>query len=292
MADATVPSFSIGTSQPSAIRMAGAYGTFAASGMQHDPYSVTEVKHRGEVVYQHKKVNKRAFDNIIADNVTDVLKNVVEHGTGTPAKLPGRDVAGKTGTTDDNKSAWFVGYTPQLSTAISMYRLDDNEKHKNREFEKMYGTGGEKSIHGASFPAQIWHDYMADALKGADALTFPKPEPWGETLYGGGAPSPKPTIEPSETPSTTPSTTPSMTPSSPTPKPSGTCRPWDRNCQNSSGGNNGGNNGGDNGGNSVIGGAGGSPTPTDGATPPDTSSGGGGNGHGNGNGGFFGGSTG
>ncbi|MFI6059517.1 transglycosylase domain-containing protein [Streptomyces sp. NPDC051286] len=291
MADATVPSFSIGTSQPSAIRMAGAYGTFANSGMQHDPYSVEEVKHRGEVVYQHKKVNKRAFDNIIADNVTDVLKNVVEHGTGTPAKLPGRDVAGKTGTTDENKSAWFVGYTPQLSTAISMYRLDDNEKHKNRQFEKMFGTGGEEKIHGASFPAQIWHDYMADALEGEDVLTFPKPEPWGETLYGGGAPSPKPTIEPSETASTTPSTTPSKTPSSPTPNPSDSCRPWDRNCQNSSGGNNGGNNGGDTGGNSAIGGGGGSPTPTDGTTSPDTSSGGGGNGHGNGNGtgGFFGG---
>ncbi|MEV7233044.1 transglycosylase domain-containing protein [Streptomyces sp. NPDC051020] len=272
MADSTVPSFSIGTSQPSAIRMAGAYGTFADSGMQHDPYSVEEVKYRGDIIYQHKKVPKRAFDNAVADNVTDVLKNVVEHGTGTPAKLPGRDVAGKTGTTDDNKSAWFVGYTPQLSTAISMFRYDDNEKHKNRKFEKMYGTGGEKTIHGASFPAQIWHDYMADALEGEDVIPFPKPEPWGETVYGGGAPSPKPTIEPSETPSTTPSTTPSMTPFSPTPDPSGSCRPWDRNCQNSSGGN------------SAVSGGGGSPTPTDGTTSPGTPSGGGGNGNGNGNG--------
>ncbi|MFE7324540.1 transglycosylase domain-containing protein [Streptomyces sp. NPDC057565] len=284
MADATVPSFSIGTSQPSAIRMAGAYGTFATSGMQHDPYSVTEVKHRGEVIYQHKKVNKRAFSNIIADNVTDVLKNVVEHGTGTPAKLPGRDVAGKTGTTDDNKSAWFVGYTPQLSTAISMYRLDDNEKHKNREFEKMYGTGGEQTIHGASFPAQIWHDYMADALEGTDVLTFPKPEPWGETLYGGGAksPSPTPSIVPSQTPSGRPSKSPSMTPSSPTPDPSGSCGAWDWNCGNG------------NGGNSAGAGGGGTPTPTDGTTSPGTSTGGGGNGNGNGNGngGFFGGTTG
>lgn len=284
MADSTVPSFSIGTSQPSAIRMAGAYGTFATSGMQNDPYSVSKAKYRGETIYQHKKASKRAFDNIIADNVTDVLKNVVEHGTGTPAQLPGRDVAGKTGTTDENKSAWFVGYTPQLSTAISMFRYDDNEKHKNRKFEKMYGTGGEKTIHGASFPAQIWHDYMADALKGTDALTFPKPEPWGETLYGGGAksPSPTPSTVPSQTPSSTPSTTPSMTPSSPTPDPSGSCGAWDWNCQNS------------NGGNSAGSGGGGSPTPTDGTTSPVTSSGGGGNGNGNGNGNgsLFGGSTG
>ncbi|MGY3681361.1 membrane peptidoglycan carboxypeptidase [Streptomyces sp. TE33382] len=106
MANATVPSFSIGTSSPSAIRMAGAYATFATSGQQNEPFSVTEVKKKkGKAIYRHQKKPKRAFDPVIADNVTDVLKNVVENGTGTPAQLPGRDVAGKTGTTDGNKSA-------------------------------------------------------------------------------------------------------------------------------------------------------------------------------------------
>lgn len=290
MADSTVPSFSIGTSQPSAIRMAGAYGTFATSGMQRDPYSVEEVKLRGEVIYQHKKVNKRAFDPAIADNVTDVLKNVVEKGTGTPAQLPGRDVAGKTGTTDDNKSAWFVGYTPQLSTAISMYRLDDNEKHKNRKFEKMYGTGGEKTIHGASFPAQIWHDYMIEALKGSTPESFPKPQPWGDTVYGGGAksPSPTPSIVPSETPSSTPSSTPSGTPSVPVPDPSNTCRAWDWNCQNSNGGTGTGGNTG-----TTDGSTGGTPDPsTDPTSSPGSTGGGNGNGNGNGNGSIFGGPAG
>lgn len=90
MADATVPSFSIGTSSPSAIRMAGSYATFATSGQQNDTYSVTEVKQGGEVVFQHRKKPKRAFSPDIADNVTDVLKNVVENGTGTagPAGRP------------------------------------------------------------------------------------------------------------------------------------------------------------------------------------------------------------
>ncbi|WP_078879117.1 transglycosylase domain-containing protein [Streptomyces sp. NRRL B-24720] len=301
MADSTVPSFSIGTSQPSAIRMAGAYGTFATSGMQHDPYSVEEVKLRGEVIYQHKKVNKRAFDNAIADNVTDVLKNVVEKGTGTPARIPGRDVAGKTGTTDDNKSAWFVGYTRELSTAISMYRLDDNEKHKNRKFEKMYGTGGEKTIHGASFPAQIWHDYMIEALKGTTPESFPKPQPWGDTVYGGGAksPSPTPSDVPSETPSSTPSSTPSTTPSVPTPDPSNSCGAWDWNCQNNNGGTNSGT---DTGGGTTTGttdgGTGGTDTGTttgtsagDGGTT-DTGGNGNGNGNGNGSGNIFGGPAG
>ncbi|WP_258050275.1 transglycosylase domain-containing protein [Streptomyces finlayi] len=227
MADSNVPSFSIGTSSPSAIRMAGAYATFATSGLQREPFSVTKVLQKGAPVYQHASKRKRALDPIIADNVTDVLKNVVENGTGTPAKLPGRDVAGKTGTTDGNRSAWFVGYTPQLSTAISMFRMDDDEKNKKREFLEMYGTGGEKEIHGASFPAQIWHDFMAEAMKGQKVKNFPKPQPWGEKMYGGGAASPKPvpteTVPPTPSPEpTTPSPSPT-TPSPTTPTPTDTC---------------------------------------------------------------------
>ncbi|WP_393059279.1 transglycosylase domain-containing protein [Streptomyces sp. LN549] len=299
MANASVPSFSIGTSSPSTTSMAGAYATFAASGQQREPFSVTEVKKRGEVVYQHKVVAKSAFSNVIADNVTDVLKNVVEKGTGTPARLPGRDVAGKTGTTDDNLSAWFVGYTPQLSTAISMYRMDDDDSHKGRAFEKMYGTGGERTIHGASFPARIWHDYMAEAMEGQDKVSFPKPEPIGDTVYGGGAKSPTPTPTPMPTPTPSPSETATVTPSPttpevPTPDPTDTCSTWDVACQN----NNGGNSTGWTDGGTDTGTTDGSTSGTDagttdgtdgGASPsPDT----GGNGNGNGNGNVFGGPAG
>ncbi|MEV5578868.1 transglycosylase domain-containing protein [Streptomyces parvus] len=248
MANATVPSFSIGTSSPSAIRMAGAYATFATSGQQNDTYSVTEVKQGGVVVFQHKKKPKRAFSPMIADNVTDVLKNVVENGTGTPARLEGREVAGKTGTTDGNRSAWFVGYTPQISTAISMFRLDDDETNKKREFEKMFGTGGEEKIHGASFPASIWHDYMAGAMKGKKAIAFPEPQDPGEVVWGGGAvsPSPTPSPTPSEEPSEDPSPTPTPTPTtpSPTPTPTKTCGIFDPNCQEANGGANAGADGG------------------------------------------------
>ncbi|MFF2134341.1 transglycosylase domain-containing protein [Streptomyces sp. NPDC058193] len=265
MADANVPSFSIGTSSPSAIRMAGSYATFATSGKQREPFSVTEVKHDGAVIYQHKTETKPAFSSVVADNVTDVLKNVVEHGTGTPAKLAGRDAAGKTGTTDGNKSAWFVGYTPQLSTAVSMFRMDDDEKNKDREFLEMYGTGGEKSIHGASFPAQIWHDYMTEAVKGTKAIAFPKPEQIGETVFGGGAVSPSPTPSPTPTPSeSSASPTPSPTPSSPTPTPSETCQPLDWECRNNQ-------NGGNTNGNGTEGNTGGT---TDGGTDTGTTDGG------------------
>lgn len=291
MADSKVPSYSIGTSSPSAIRMAGAYATFATSGQKREPFSVTKVKKEGEVIYEHETVSETAFPSIIADNVTDVLKNVVEKGTGTPAQLPGRDVAGKTGTTDGNKSAWFVGYTPQLSTAVSMFRMDDNEKNKDREFLKMFGTGGEEKIHGASFPAQIWHDYMAVAMKGMPVKDFPEPQPYGETLYGGGAPSPTPT--PSPTPSQTPSSeppTPSPTPSSPSPEPTKSCGPLDWDCNNGgtdTGTTDGGDNTGTTDGNTNTGTTDGG---TDTGTTDGTTDGTNGNGNGNGtSGGFFGG---
>ncbi|MEU8677404.1 transglycosylase domain-containing protein [Streptomyces sp. NPDC048560] len=294
MADSHVPSFSIGTSSPSVIRMAGAYATFATSGLQREPFSVTKVLEKGTPVYQHESKQKRALDPIIADNVTDVLKNVVENGTGTPAKLPGRDVAGKTGTTDGNRSAWFVGYTPQLSTAISMFRLDDDEKNKEREFLKMFGTGGEEKIHGASFPAQIWHNFMATAMKGQKVKNFPKPEPWGEKMYGGGAASPTPT--PSVTASPTPSdepTTPSPAPTtpSPTPTPSNTCGMWgSEDCKDNGGANAGTDDGGTTEG--TIEGSDTSGT-TDGSdttgTTGETTDGGDNGGNGNGNGGLFGG---
>ncbi|MFJ8753778.1 transglycosylase domain-containing protein [Streptomyces sp. NPDC102441] len=236
MANSTVPSFSIGTSSPSAIRMAGAYATFATSGKQREPFSVTEVKHEGEVIYQHDTVSETGFPSVVADNVTDVLKNVVENGTGTPAQIPGRDVAGKTGTTDGNKSAWFVGYTPQISTAVSMFRMDDDATNKNRKFLEMYGTGDEEAIHGASFPAQIWHDYMTGAVKGTKVVNFPKPEPIGEKVYGGGAsPSPSPSLSvtpsPSESSEEPPPSPSASTPSSPTSSPSETCAPNDWECK-------------------------------------------------------------
>jgi membrane peptidoglycan carboxypeptidase len=269
------PSFSIGISDPSAIRMAGAYATFAASGNQNTPYSVEKVTSEKGVDFVHKKKTKEAFTPNVANNVTDVLKTVVEKGTGTNARLPGRDVAGKTGTTDGNKSAWFVGYTPQLSTAITMFRLDDDETKKNRTFLEMYGTGGQEKIHGASFPSEIWHDYMERALKGQKSIDFQTPEPIGVVVNDVPSPTPTPTPIETESPTPTPTPTPSQTLITPTPTVSESCR-FDWQCSDSGGTNNGGTDGGV------------TSTPT--ATSTDTS--GGGNTNGNGNGGLFGGSPG
>ncbi|MGW3029835.1 transglycosylase domain-containing protein [Streptomyces sp. NPDC001178] len=272
LAGTSYPSFSIGISDPSAIRMAGAYATFAASGEQRDPFSVTKVESKDGTIYTHEDKPHEAFTPKVADNVTDVLKTVVDKGTGTAAQLPGRQVAGKTGTTDGNKSAWFVGYTPQLSTSITMFRYNDDESEKNRTFLEMYGTGGQKKIHGASFPAEIWHDYMAEALKNEPVKDFPTPEPIGTIVNA--APSPTAVPTPSATlTSPSPSPTPSETLTSPAPSPSQSCKfSWQ--CTDTGGTDTGGTDGG------VT------------SSPTATETSGTGNSRGNGNGGLFGGPAG
>jgi membrane peptidoglycan carboxypeptidase len=272
------PSFAIGTSTPSAIRMADSYATFAASGKQTDPYSVTAVKTNGVDApsFTKPKPNpKEAMDPDIANNVTDVLQNVIQNGTGQNAKALGRTAAGKTGTTDKNKSAWFVGYTQQLSTSVAMFR----ENPKDHKLLSMNGTAGVDSIHGGDIPTLVWTEYMKAALKGANDPGFPKATDIGKVQDEAGAPSPTPsvTITPSQTPSDTPSPTPSETTPTPSPSASDTCQwSWSNPCN---GDTNGGNN---------TGGTDGGTTPT----PTVTDTTGSGNTRGNGNGGIFGGQTG
>ncbi|MYS91502.1 penicillin-binding protein [Streptomyces sp. SID5464] len=266
------PSFALGTSTPSAIRMADAYATFAAAGKQASPYSVTSVKFNGQEVEGFDKPRiTQAMPENVANNVTDVLENVIQNGTGKNALALGRTAAGKTGTTDENKSAWFVGYTQQLSTSVAMFREDP----KSAKLLSMNGTAGEESIHGGDTPTQVWTEYMKAALKGEPDPGFPEAERIGEIQHEVGAPSPTPTpsVEPSETATESPSATPSESPT-PSPSPSDTCGFFG--CENDGGTENGGGTGGD-----VT------PSPS----PSDTSENGG-NTRGNGNGGIFGGPAG
>ncbi|CAL9304456.1 transglycosylase domain-containing protein [Streptomyces sp. SudanB182_2057] len=262
------PSFAIGTSTPSAIRMADAYATFAASGQQTEPYSVTAVKLNGTDApsfVKPKPAPKEAMDPNIANNVTDVLENVIQNGTAKKALALGRTAAGKTGTTDENKSAWFVGYTQQLSTSVAMFR----ENPKDHRLLSMNGTANTDSIHGGDIPTQVWTDYMKAALKGQSDPGFPKATPIGTVQNQAGAPSPTPsfTPTPSRTPSATPTPTPSKTTPTPTPSASETCGfGWGDDCgENGVGGGNGGTDGGGDGiGGTDTGGTDGGtfPTPT------------------------------
>ena len=207
------PGFYIGTSTPSALRMADAYGTFADHGVHHEPYSVTKVLHAGQQLPGFRApAGARAMPASTADTVTDVLQNVVKHGTGTNALALGRPAAGKTGTTDDYKSAWFIGYTPQLSTAVAMFK----ENPKNTGLQSMAGVGGYSKVFGADMPTQIWLGYMSAALKNQPVLTFPAAPQLGKGTDENGAPSPSPTPSPSTPPS------PTSSPSAPSPTPSTT----------------------------------------------------------------------
>ncbi|MDH6544990.1 transglycosylase domain-containing protein [Streptomyces sp. SPB4] len=266
-------SFALGTSTPSAIRMADSYATFAASGTHREPYSVQTVQKDGKTLPGFGPPKEaRAMDDAVANNITKVLENVVENGTGTKAKKLGRPAAGKTGTTDQNKSAWFVGYTPQLSTSVTLFRNDPNAKGKDRKLLSMNHVGGVDSIHGGDIPAVIWTEYMREALKGTPSKDFPEAEDIGVVADAAGAPTPTPAAVPS--PSASPSTSVSPSPSMVSPSPSDggkpSCKPWKLYCDpqtaagTGNGGNgNGGNNNGGNTGGLPAGGTTGQPT-----TPP------------------------
>ncbi|MEU6993130.1 transglycosylase domain-containing protein [Streptomyces sp. NPDC046465] len=145
------PTFSIGTSTPSAIRMATAYGTFAADGIRHDPYSVTKALRDGERLPGLTPPSaSRALDPQVARQVTDALREV--------GKDLGTDVsAGRTGDQDRLKSAWFTGFTKDLSTAVTLFRLDPD----NPQLLPMSGVGGRKSQRGNVLPPRIWQEYAA-----------------------------------------------------------------------------------------------------------------------------------
>ncbi|MFI9201877.1 transglycosylase domain-containing protein [Streptomyces sp. NPDC053048] len=159
---AKVPAFSLGTSTPSAIRMAGAYATFAAKGVNAEPYSVDRLSRNGDPVEVEKPTPERALPASVAGAVDDALREAVRRGTATAAKAAGADAAGKTGTGPDNKSAWFAGYRGRTATAVSLFRIDP----KTQEPLPLDGLGGAaKTATGSTYPLDIWTAYMSRAGK-------------------------------------------------------------------------------------------------------------------------------
>ncbi|MBF9068145.1 transglycosylase domain-containing protein [Streptacidiphilus fuscans] len=214
--------FYIGTSTPSAIRMADAYATFADQGMEHEPVSVKQVTYEGTTEsWLPAETAKYAMSQQVANTVTNVLQSVVQKGTGTNAQALGRPAAGKTGTTDDYKSAWFIGYTPQLSTSVVLYKEDPVKG----QLESMAGVGGYPKVFGADMPTQVWTDYMSAALNTLPTVQFPTPQPF--TQLGSnepGMPAPSPTTQPTPTASATASAS-STASTNPSGQPSDTSSP-------------------------------------------------------------------
>lgn len=148
----------------SPLEMASAYGTIANAGLRVEPTGIARVTDEaGEVIWEPERESERAIDELVAVQASLMLHDVVETGTGTAARLPGVWAAGKTGTTQSYRDAWFTGYAENLTCGVWVgYRegqVDMTNVHGIR-------------VTGGSFPAQIWRSFMQEALaRGRTPLT-------------------------------------------------------------------------------------------------------------------------
>ncbi|QYJ14350.1 Penicillin-binding protein 2D [Rubrobacter xylanophilus DSM 9941] len=156
----------------SPLEMASAYATFAGGGVYREPYAVRSVRRvaygEGEELYGHPISGRRVLGGNQAAAVTDVLRGVVERGTASRyrdlgAEL-GRPSAGKTGTSDGFADAWYVGYTPRLSTAVWVGYPEGRRS--------MAGVHGIEEVGGETLPLDIWADYMREAVRGEPVWYF------------------------------------------------------------------------------------------------------------------------
>ena len=153
------------------LEMAAAYGAFANKGVYIKPTAIVKILDRNGNVLEDNSSDMQktqVMSEKTAYEMTSMLEGVIARGTGTAASI-GRPAAGKTGTTDDNHDAWFIGYTPDIVTAV--WVGDDT------------GSQSLGEIYGGTVPAQIWHDYMASAVSGTSADDFDVPAGMGKAYY-------------------------------------------------------------------------------------------------------------
>ncbi|KRV47741.1 penicillin-binding protein [Wenjunlia vitaminophila] len=165
------PAMALGTATPSVLDTAGAYAALANHGEYTEPWLVDMVTKNGKKVDLPRHKGERAIEREAADSVTEVLRGVIDEpgGTGFEAKELGRPAAGKTGTAEEDKAAWFAAYTPQLATVVSVMGKNPNPPYDQK---KLYGVAGLPRVNGGGFPAQIWTAYMRDALRGSSVEDF------------------------------------------------------------------------------------------------------------------------
>lgn len=162
----------LGTDAVYGVDMASGFGTLANHGERCEPHAIVEIVDRhGEVVYEHNGACEQVVDADVAARASDVLQGPIEKGTASRHGRIGRPAAGKTGTSQDYGNAWFVGYTPQLSTAVWAGR----EQSKNRLTHPECGGG----VTGGCLPTMVWSTFMRDAVQALDlpAQSFPTPPP-------------------------------------------------------------------------------------------------------------------
>jgi penicillin-binding protein 1A len=167
-----VPALGLGSIAVSPLDMAAGYATIAAGGVRSDPVAIRRVVLANGSVDTHGAWARAKRTRVLTEGeaavVTKILEENVRYGTGTGAALD-RPAAGKTGTTTDNADAWFVGYVPQLDTAVWV-----GYPRGEIPMENVHGI----AVSGGSFPADIWKLYMEQALAKTPAREFPEPSSW------------------------------------------------------------------------------------------------------------------
>ena len=194
------PSVSLGSSSPHVIDLANAYATFAAQGVYAKPFIINEVQGPNKgILYQGRIQAQEVFRKDVMADLTFALNKVTVSGTGAVvgARMS-RPAAGKTGTSNDNASAWFNGYTPEVAASVAFYRDDATQS--------LNGIGGLTSVTGGSFPARVWVEFVKAYLGKAPVQDFPP-----AAFIGG--------TEPVSFVNAVPEMDPALIPPSPTPTP-------------------------------------------------------------------------
>jgi penicillin-binding protein 1A len=165
--------YALGVVDVSPLDMASAYGVFDNHGARAEPTPILKILDSSNHVIVDNIATRPATSQVIApavaDNVTDVLRGVIQYGTGVSANI-GRPAAGKTGTTSNFTNGWFVGYTPTLSTAVWM-------GYANNESTPLRNIRGVSAVFGGTIPAQTWASFMSQALANVPPTDFSQAPP-------------------------------------------------------------------------------------------------------------------
>ncbi|MFB6711410.1 MULTISPECIES: transglycosylase domain-containing protein [unclassified Streptomyces] len=159
----------LGSNGLSPLTMASAYAAFANRGTYCTPIAIESVnKADGTSLPVPKTTCSQAMSQTTADTINTLLRGVVDSGTGQEAGLQSRDNAGKTGTTDSRKNAWFVGYTPNMSGAVWVGSPSQSVEMEHVTIGGVY----QDKVYGGQVPGPIWRDAMTGALNGVTAPAF------------------------------------------------------------------------------------------------------------------------
>ncbi|MEU6626675.1 transglycosylase domain-containing protein [Streptomyces parvus] len=206
------PSIALGTANASVLDMAEAYATLADHGRHGGHVLVEKVTKDGAEIELPERTTEQAVSREAADTTTAVLRSVVEGGTGTAAQTVGRPAVGKTGTAEEDRAAWFAGYTPDLASVVAVMGQNPDTGAQT----PLYGALGLARVNGGGVPAETWAAYTEAALRSSpvqefDLQTAPGSDEEDELLIdenADGGTDPSSSSDPDATPGTTPDSTP------------------------------------------------------------------------------------